>query len=197
MGICGNILGPPKEKTFNCSFIELFNPHKKAFVSLFMSVFMFCYLYKDICFIANTYCAAIGVRIVLTPSPETRPRGNRTPDAEMDRRISNVASMIVDGLSRSEILLQCATEYGVSRSTGDRYIEEAYEHFKENYKPHMQRSAEIAKRRHESIFQKSMKKEDYRTALMALTQLNKIQGLTDNVLMAGLRRSDTNSRKDY
>ena len=132
-----------------------------------------------------------------TPSPETRPRGNRTPDAEMDRRISNVASMIVDGLSRSEILLQCATEYGVSRSTGDRYIEEAYEHFKENYKPHMQRSAEIAKRRHESIFQKSMKKEDYRTALMALTQLNKIQGLTDNVLMAGLRRSDTNSRKDY
>ena len=42
-----------------------------------------------------------------------------------------------------------------------------------------------------------MKKEDYRTALIAQSQLNKIQGLNDNILMAGLRRSDTNARKDY
>jgi len=133
----------------------------------------------------------------ITPSQETRPRGNRTPDAEVELRILCVASMIVEGRSRSDILLQCATDYGVSRSTSDRYIEEAYDHFKESYKPQMQRSAEIARRRLETIFQKAMKKEDHRTALMAQMQINKIQGLNDNLLMAGIRRGDTNERKSY
>ena len=133
----------------------------------------------------------------IAPTEGSRPRGDRTSKADLELRVLKVVSMIEEGISRSEILLHCATEFGVSRSTGDRYIEEAYEHFKESYKPHMQRSAEISKRRLEAIYQKSMKREDYRTALLALTQLNKIQGLNDNLLMAGLRRSDTNSRKDY
>jgi len=42
-----------------------------------------------------------------------------------------------------------------------------------------------------------MKKEDHRTALMAQMQINKIQGLNDNLLMAGIRRGDTNERKSY
>jgi len=133
----------------------------------------------------------------ITPVQETRPRGDRTPKAELELRILKVVSMVEEGVSRPEILLHCITEYGVSRSTADRYIEEAYEHFKIAYQPHMQRSAEIARRRLETIYQRAMKKEDYRTALMAQSQLNKIQGLNDNILMAGLRRSDTNSRKDY
>ena len=73
----------------------------------------------------------------------------------------------------------------------DRYIESANEHFKETYKPHLQRSAEIAKRRLEAIFQKSMKKEDYRMALAAQSQLNKIQGLCDNLIMARIRMEKT------
>jgi|GEM_PF-2567300 len=133
----------------------------------------------------------------ITPVQETRPRGDRTPKAELEIRILKVVSMVEEGVSRPEILLHCITEYGVSRSTADRYIEEAYEHFKNAYQPHMQRSAEIARRRLETIYQRAMKKEDYRTALIAQSQLNKIQGLNDNILMAGLRRSDTNSRKDY
>jgi transposase len=115
----------------------------------------------------------------------------------LELRVLRVVSMVEEGVSRPEILLHCITEYGVSRSTADRYIEEAYEHFKNAYQPHMQRSAEIARRRLETIYQKAMKKEDYRTALIAQSQLNKIQGLNDNILMAGLRRSDTNARKDY
>jgi transposase len=133
----------------------------------------------------------------IAPTEGSRPRGDRTSKADLELRVLAVVSMIEEGRSRSEILLHCANEYGVSRSTGDRYIEEAYEHFKESYKPHMQRSAEISKRRLEAIYQKSMKKEDYRTALMALAQLNRIQGLCDERLMAGLRRSDTNQRHNY
>jgi transposase len=126
-----------------------------------------------------------------------RVRGDRTPKVELEARVLRVISMIEEGRSRSEILLSCITDYGVSRSTADRYIESANEHFKEAYRPHMQRSAEIAKRRLESIFQKSMSKDQFRTALLAQSQLNKIQGLWDERLMAGLRRNDTNQRHSY
>ena len=133
----------------------------------------------------------------ITHVEESRPRGNKTPKADLELRVLQIVSMIEEGVSRSAILLHCATQYGVSRSTADRYIEEAYDHFKESYKPQMQRSAEIARRRLETIFQKAMKKEDHRTALMAQMQINKIQGLNDNLLMAGIRRGDTNERKSY
>lgn len=130
-----------------------------------------------------------------TPTQE-RPRGDRIPKIELEARILKVVSMIEEGHSRTDVLLSCITEYGVSRSTADRYIESANEHFKETYKPHLQRSAEIAKRRLESIFQKSMSKEHFRTALLAQTQLNKIQGLNDNLLMAKIRMEKTNQKYD-
>jgi hypothetical protein len=114
----------------------------------------------------------------------------------LELRVLKVVSMVEEGVSRPEILLHCITEYGVSRSTADRYIEEAYEHFKNAYQPHMQRSAEIARRRLETIYQKAMKKEDYRTALIAQSQLNKIQGLNDNLLMARIRMEKTNQKYD-
>ena len=79
----------------------------------------------------------------------------------------------------------------------DRYIDSANDHFKESYKPQMQRSAEIAKRRIEAIFEKSMKKQDYRMALAAQSQLNKIQGLCDNLVMARIRMDKTNPKYNY
>jgi len=130
-----------------------------------------------------------------TPTQE-RPRGDRIPKVELESRILKVVSMIEEGRSRTEMLLSCVNDYGVSRSTADRYIESANEHFKETYRPHLQRSAEIAKRRLESIFQKSMSKEQFRTALLAQTQLNKIQGLTDNLMMARIRMEKTKQKYD-
>lgn len=133
----------------------------------------------------------------IAPTEDSRPRGDRTSKADLELRVLKVVSMIEEGRSRTEILTSCINNYGVSRSTADRYIESANDQFKEAYKPHLQRSAEIAKRRLESIFQRSMLKEQFRTALLAQSQLNKIQGLCDERLMAGLRRSDTNQRHNY
>ena len=131
------------------------------------------------------------------PPPEPRPRGDKTSKADLQARILKVANMLEEATPRNLIIEECMAEYGVSRSTADRYIEDAYESFKQSYKPHMQRSAEIARRRLEAIYHRAMKKEDFKTALAAQSQLNKIQGLNDNILMAGLRRSDTNSKKSY
>ena len=124
-------------------------------------------------------------------STASKVRGDRTPKLELESRVLKVVSMIEEGRSRTEILTTCITDYGVSRSTADRYIETANDQFKEAYKPQLKRSAEIAKRRLESIFQKSMLKEQFRTALLAQTQLNKIQGLCDDDLMAGIRVEST------
>lgn len=129
--------------------------------------------------------------ITETQAEEPKTRGDKTPKHELESRILKVVSMIEEGQSRAAIVEQCCAEYSVSRSTVDRYIESANEHFKETYKPHLQRSAEIAKRRLEAIFQKSMKKEDYRMALAAQSQLNKIQGLCDNLIMARIRMEKT------
>ena len=124
-------------------------------------------------------------------STASKVRGDRTPKLELESRVLKVVSMIEEGRSRTEILTTCITDYGVSRSTADRYIETANDQFKEAYKPQLKRSAEIAKRRLESIFQKSMLKEQFRTALLAQTQLNKIQGLCDDDLMARIRVEST------
>jgi hypothetical protein len=132
------------------------------------------------------------------PEPlEQRTRGDKIPKVDLQARILRVATMLEEAAPRHMIIEECTTEYGVSRSTVDRYIDEAHQQFKETYRPQMQRSAEIAKRRLETIFYRAMKKEDFKTALAAQALLNKIQGLCDNMLMAGLRRSDTNSRKSY
>ena len=128
---------------------------------------------------------------------ESKTRGDKIPKHELDKRIFKVVSMIEEGQSRSSIIEQCCAEYSVSRSTVDRYIDSANDHFKESYKPQMQRSAEIAKRRIEAIFEKSMKKQDYRMALAAQSQLNKIQGLCDNLVMARIRMDKTNPKYNY
>ena len=130
-------------------------------------------------------------------TPEPRTRGDRTPKTDLQARILMVVAMVEEGRPRAQILEECAAAYGVSSSTADRYIEEANEHFKSTYKPQMQRSAEIAKRRLETIYCRAMKKEDFKTALAAQAQLNKIQGLCDERLMAGLRREDTNQNRSY
>ena len=124
-------------------------------------------------------------------SPSPRVRGDRIPKLELEARILKVVSMIEEGRSRTEILTTCINDYGVSRSTADRYIESANDQFKEAYKPQLKQSAEIARRRLESIFQRSMLKEQYRTALLAQSQLNKIQGLCDNDLMSRIRVAST------
>jgi hypothetical protein len=126
-----------------------------------------------------------------------RPRGNRISDSELERRVQDVVRLVEEGCPRSEILAHCEKEYGASRSTTDRYIEKAHEYFKEAYKPHLQRSAEIARRRLETIFNKSMHKEQFRTALMAQTQLSRIQGLHDNLIMARIRTAKTNQNLDF
>ena len=136
----------------------------------------------------------------MTPSPtptNARPRGNRISKAELETRILKVVSMIEEGSSRTEILTACSSEYGVGRSTADRYIDSANQQLKEAYKPHVQRSAEIAKRRLEAIYRRAMTKEQLRTALLAQTQLNKIQGLCDNLMMSRLRMETTNQKYDF
>ena len=128
---------------------------------------------------------------------EPRTRVDKTPKIDLQARILKVGTMLEEAMPRHMIIEACTAEYSVSRSTVDRYIEEAHRQFKETYTPQMQRSAEIAKRRLETIYYRAMKKEDFRTALAAQAQLNKIQGLCDERLMAGLRRSDTNQRHNY
>jgi hypothetical protein len=113
---------------------------------------------------------------------EARPRGDRIPQIELEERVHKVILMIEEGLSRTEIHLACIAEYGVSRNTVDRYIEKAHAHFQETFKPQIQRAAEIACRRFEKIYNTAMKKNDLRSAIMAQTNLCKLEGTWKNTL---------------
>jgi hypothetical protein len=115
----------------------------------------------------------------------------------LERRIQDVVRLVEEGCPRSEILAHCEKEFGASRSTTDRYIEKAHEYFKEAYRPQLKRSAEIAKRRLETIFHRAMKKEFYRVALGAQTQLGRIQGVCDDNLMARIRVESTMPRGSF
>lgn len=127
---------------------------------------------------------------------ESKTRGDKIPKHELDKRIFKVVSMIEEGQSRSSIIEQCCAEYSVSRSTVDRYIESANDHFRETFKPQIRRFAEIAKRRLETIYFKAMEKEDLKTALAALTQLSRMQGLWNDYIMRR-HRYEISDNEDY
>ena len=131
------------------------------------------------------------------PRKTTRPRGDRISASALEHRIHIVMQLVEEGCARNEIIAHYHKEYGVSRSTTDRYIESAYDYFKDAYRPQLKRSAEIAKRRFETIFCRAMKKEYYRVALSAQSQLSRIQGLFDNSLIARIRVESTSPRGSF
>ena len=114
--------------------------------------------------------------MTLLPHRKSKPRGGKTPQAELEARTRWITDLLVEGVPRSEIISRCTERYGCGVSTVERYIKGATRRLSECYKPHAESAAELARRRFEKIFSAAMQKGDLRTAMTAQSNLCKLEG---------------------
>ena len=104
-------------------------------------------------------------------------RGDRIPDAELEQRVARVANLLLDGLTRRQIVGICGEEMKVSSGTVDRYIAQANQNLAAAHDSDLK--AELAKSIDKLIrYQQScLVNGDMKTAVDIEKQLNKLHGL--------------------
>jgi len=106
-----------------------------------------------------------------------RPRGDRTDDAELERRIREVERLILRGKPPSDIVSYCEHQFGVSRATVTRYMSEANQRIKESNKDDLDLDRAKAKTRYERFIDLAEEMKEINVAVNAQTQLVKLLGL--------------------
>ena len=89
----------------------------------------------------------------------------KATNAEMQRRVNEVALMLAEGATRPEIVQYASKKWGISERQTDTLIKRANAIFEQESS--FVREAEFGKalRRLNTIFAKAMKVQDYRVAL--------------------------------
>lgn len=108
-----------------------------------------------------------------------RPRGDRTDDAELERRVREVERLILRGKSTSDIVSFCEQHYGSSRATVTRYMSEANERIREANKSDRELDTAKAKTRYERFIDLAEELKEINVAVNAQTQLVKLLGLAE------------------
>jgi hypothetical protein len=105
------------------------------------------------------------------------PRGDRTDDAELERRVREVERLLLRGKPTSEIVTICDTVYGVCERTAKRYIADANQRIKESNKDDLDLDRAKAKTRYERFIDLAEEMKEINVAVNAQTQLVKLLGL--------------------
>jgi hypothetical protein len=106
-------------------------------------------------------------------------RGDRTDDAELERRIREVERLILRGKSSSDIVSICDSVYEASERTARRYIAEANERIKESNKSDRELDTAKAKTRYERFIDLAEEAKELNVAVNAQSQLVKLLGLAE------------------
>lgn len=106
-----------------------------------------------------------------------RPRGDRTDDAELERRVREVERLIVRGKSSSDIVIFCEQHYEASRATVTRYMSEANERIRQSNKADRELDTAKAKTRYERFIDLAEDAKELNVAVNAQSQLVKLLGL--------------------
>jgi hypothetical protein len=106
-----------------------------------------------------------------------RPRGDRTDDAELERRVREVERLILRGKSASDIVSFCEQHYEASRATVTRYMSEANERIRQSNKADRELDTAKAKTRYERFIDLAEDAKELNVAVNAQSQLVKLLGL--------------------
>jgi hypothetical protein len=98
-------------------------------------------------------------------------------EAEILIRIDTVVEMILKGLSRSEIVRQCNSLYGINSRMADNYIADAKKIIKEQCDKNIEQNIATAYNRFNLLFQKSYAIQDYSECRQIQQSINKLLGL--------------------
>lgn len=106
---------------------------------------------------------------------------------EVQHRVQKVINLIVEGLTASEILQYVTVEFGVKERQAYTYISKAKELLSVSNEAEQIYNRGLAMQRLNHIFKESLSNKNYRVALNAQSELNKITNIH-------LDRKDEDSR---
>ena len=95
-------------------------------------------------------------------------------------RIAEIATMLINGSCRGDIVQFIAEKWSVGERMSDNYIKKAKEEITLSVKKDIQYDYAKAIRRYEFLYQKVIEKNDYKTALAINKELTNLQGLLVN-----------------
>ena len=120
----------------------------------------------------------------------------KATQAEKERRVTQVVEMICAGASRKQIM-QLATSpeddatlpgWGIKPRQVDHYIAEARARIREEARYNRREIIGLAIRRHEDLYQKAYRGQDWATCLKILRSLNELLGLNQHFTVGDLEK---------
>lgn len=120
----------------------------------------------------------------------------KSTDAEIEQRVLTVYQMILQGLSRQDILQYSSKNWFVSNRTVDTYIKRATIEIGEVSDDEKASAFGNAIKRLNAIYYKAMKKDDLRTAITAQREISELYGLKnqkteqDNIINITFTKGD-------
>lgn len=103
--------------------------------------------------------------------------GNRATDTELLQRIGEISKLLINGSGKDEIVRFSAEKYGVKERMTEKYISKAKLLIENSVEKQVNYDYAKAVRRYENLYQLSIEKKDYRTALSVNKELTTLQGL--------------------
>lgn len=107
------------------------------------------------------------------------PRGDRTDDVEMERRIREVERLILRGKSASDVVAICDSVFSTSERTARRYIAEANDRIRQSNTSDRALDTAKAKTRYERFIDLAEEAKELNVAVNAQSQLVKLLGLAE------------------
>jgi hypothetical protein len=111
------------------------------------------------------------------PLPETPETPVKATDAEVSRRIVTIHKLLVAGASRTTILQYAVKTWDVSESMADKYIGRAKESITEQTDRDRDHNLSLALERMADIYQQCMSAKNFKGAIAAQQETNKLLGL--------------------
>lgn len=106
------------------------------------------------------------------------PRTKRATNAELDQRIDTVATLLLNGARRGQILKHASDQgWGVVPRQIDTYMRLAHERIAQEGTADLKSERAIARRRMEMIFMATMSNKDYGRALATVREIVNLLGL--------------------
>lgn len=107
-------------------------------------------------------------------------KNNPWTEAELMMRNQVIIDLIGQGLSRRRIQEEIMSRWGIAYPTANIYIREAYDRLMKGNEEFIAYSRDKQVERLETIITSAMEAGEYKAAVMATAELNKLLGLTIN-----------------
>lgn len=105
---------------------------------------------------------------------------NPWTEAELMMRNQVIIDLIAQGLSRRRIQEEIMSRWGIKTSCAKAYIKEAYDTLMKSNQEFLEFNRDKQVERLENIITEAMEAHEYKAAVMATAELNKLLGLTTN-----------------